>query len=85
MFEWDLTAVDYLGMVGSFLIAGAYFAVSAKHVDPDRPPFHIINLLGALFILVSLYYRPNAGAIMIEVLWVAIAVYALAKYMIKRR
>ena len=80
----EMTAIDWLGVLGSFLIAGAYLAATKKWLAPEKPGFNLINLAGAAFILVSLYYRPNAGAIMIEVLWVLIAVWALISWAFKR-
>ena len=80
----SLTPVDWLGILGSFIIAGAYLAVSRAWVDAQKPAFNALNLVGALLVLLSLYFRPNAGAIIIEVLWVAIAVFALARYMFGR-
>ena len=81
----ELTWIDWLGVLGSLMIAGAYLAVSRNWVAPERPAFNLLNLTGALFILASLWYRPNAGAIMIEVLWVCIAVYALIRWFLFRR
>ena len=81
----DLTFVDYVGIVGSLIISGAYLAVSRGWVVAERPAFQSLNLVGAIMVLLSLYYRPNAGAIIIEVLWVGIAVFALASYWLKRR
>jgi hypothetical protein len=79
MFE-GLTAVDWVGIVGSIIISGGYLAVSRGWVDARKPLFNAVNLLGATLILISLYDRPNAGAIIIEVLWVAIALFALGQY-----
>ena len=78
-----MTLVDWLGVLGSFIIAGAYLAVSRGLVAAERPVFNLLNLGGAVLILISLYWRPNAGAILIEVLWVMIALYALARYFLK--
>lgn len=75
---------DGIGIVGSFCIAGAYFGVSSGKMDGERPPFQLLNLAGALLILFSLWFRPNAGAIMIEVLWIGIAIYSLAKFYLRR-
>jgi hypothetical protein len=80
----DFTLIDALGVLGSLIIAGAYLAVSRGWVDATRPPFNLWNLCGATMILTSLYYRPNAGAILIEVLWIAIALLSLARYVLKR-
>ncbi|MCP5071852.1 MAG: hypothetical protein GY947_00970 [Rhodobacteraceae bacterium] len=81
----ELGFLDWVGVVGSFVIAGAYFAVSGGYLGSERPPFQLFNLTGASMILTSLWYKPNAGAIMIEVLWVSIALYWLAVYFFKRR
>ena len=82
---WDFTILDWVGIAGSLVIAGAYFAVSYGWVRGDAPAFHLMNLLGAALVLSSLWARPNAGAIMIEVLWVLIALAALARWLWMRR
>ena len=80
-----MTLIDWLGVLGSFVIAGAYLAVSRNWVDPERPAFNLMNLAGACLILWSLWFRPNAGAILIEVLWILIAIAALARWAVRRR
>lgn len=81
----EFTPVDWIGVVGSFLIAGAYFAATRGRLNAEGPFFNLLNLTGALFILLSLWYRPNAGAIMIEVLWSLIAVSALLRWALRRK
>jgi len=76
----DMTSIDWLGVLGSVLIAGAYLAVTRAWVDAERPAFNLLNLFGAALILWSLWFRPNAGAILIEVLWIFIAITALARW-----
>jgi len=81
----EMTVIDWLGVLGSLMIAGGYLAVSRGWVDGARPGFNLLNLAGALLILLSLWFRPNAGAIMIELLWIAIAVSALWRWWRKGR
>lgn len=81
----DMTLIDWLGVLGSLFIAGAYLAVSRGWVNAERPAFHVLNLIGAGLILWSLWFRPNAGAILIEVLWVLIAVAALIRWAMRRK
>lgn len=80
----EMTAIDWLGVLGSFMIAGAYLAVSRGWVAAEKPAFNLMNLGGAALILWSLWYRPNAGAILIEVLWILIALAALTRWVLKR-
>lgn len=79
MFE-SFTATDWVGIVGSLIISAGYLAVSRGWVDARKPLFNALNLVGAALILTSLYDRPNAGAIIIEVLWVVIAIFALTQH-----
>jgi hypothetical protein len=81
----DLTPLDLVGIAGSLLICAAYLAVSLKRVDPEGFPFHIANAAGSALLLISLWFRPNPGAIVIEVLWLAIAGFAICRALLKRR
>lgn len=71
-------------MIGSILIVAGYFAVSNKKMDASLPPFQLLNLVGAAMLIVSLAYRPNVGALLIEVLWAIIAVVTLARFWMRR-
>ena len=81
----DFTGLDFLGVIGSLLICGAYLAVSIKRFDPEGFTFHILNACGSILLLISLYFRPNPGAILIEVLWLAIAGFAICRALLLRR
>ena len=75
----NFTPADWLGVAGSLAICAAYLAVSEGVVAADRPLFHVINGSGSIMLLISLWFRPNPGAILIEVLWLAIALWSLSK------
>ena len=40
--------IEWLGIFGSLAIAGAYFSVSNNLVDPEKPTFHVINLMNQI-------------------------------------
>ena len=79
-FVLSLNFFDWMGILGSLLIAGAYYGVSNNIFSPKRLIYHLINLIGSVLILLSLYYKPNPGAIMIELLWIFIATLGIYKY-----
>jgi hypothetical protein len=81
----DFTFLDFVGVVGSLIICAAYLAVSLKRVDPEGIPFQSANGSGAILLLISLWFRPNPGAIVIEVLWLAIAAFAIARALLLKR
>ena len=75
----DIAIYDAIGIVGSLFIAGAHLAVTRKWLAADQPSFKALNLVGAGLTLISLWHRPNAGAgaVLIEVLWIGIAIMSL--------
>ena len=81
----DFSFSDVLGLIGSLVICSAYLAVSLGRINAERLPYQLMNISGAVLLLISLYYRPNLGAIMIEVLWITIALIAIARIYLRRR
>jgi len=80
----DFTLLDFVGLVGALTICAAYLLVSLRRVDPEGFRFHIVNAAGSILLLISLYFRPNPGAILIEVLWLAIAAMGIGRALLKR-
>jgi len=78
------TFLDFLGVVGSLMICAAYLAVSLRRVDPEGYRFHLVNAGGSILLLLSLWFRPNPGAILIEVLWLSIAALGIGRAFLKR-
>ena len=75
---------DLLGILGSLLICSGYFGVSTGRVHGESLPFQFLNAAGAVLLLISLYFRPNPGAIVIEALWLVIAVATIVR-IVRRR
>ncbi len=75
----SITFPDAIGLVGALLVCAAYFMVSRRTVDPESAGYQLMNLAGAALLLVSLWFRPNPGAILIEVIWAGIALMALVR------
>ena len=80
----DVTLPDIVGLVGALLVCAAYFLVSHRAVDPEGLRYHLLNLVGAALLLVSLWFRPNPGAILIEAIWATIALAALLRLLYRR-
>lgn len=81
----QLTLPDLGGIAGSLMICAAYFAVSVGRLDPEGYRYQGANALGSALLLVSLWFRPNPGAIVIEVLWLMIALFAIGRIWVRRR
>jgi hypothetical protein len=86
MAMWQqLTLSDLGGIAGSLMICAAYLAVSVGRLDPEGYRYQGANAAGSALLLVSLWFRPNPGAIVIEVLWLTIALFAIGRIWVRRR
>jgi hypothetical protein len=81
----DFTFLDFVGLIGALTICAAYLLVSLRRVDPEGFRYHITNAVGSILLLISLYFRPNPGAILIEALWLAIAAMGISRAFLRSR
>jgi hypothetical protein len=70
---------DVIGVVGAAAIVAAYFANQQRWLRSEDWRYPFANLVGAALILVSLFFEWNFPSVVIEIFWVAISLYGLAK------
>jgi len=73
-----------VGFVGVALIVAAYFANQQGWLRSDDWRYPLANLIGSLLIMVSLWQAWNFPSAVIEVIWIAISVYGLARQVRRR-
>ncbi|WP_332659037.1 CBU_0592 family membrane protein [Brevundimonas sp.] len=75
-----MTLPDMLGVFGVLLILAAYAgATMTSKLDPARAPALMLNLAGALLILLSLYFDFNLSAVLMEGSWALVSIAGLAR------
>jgi hypothetical protein len=67
------------GLVGAAIVVVAYWANQRGALASDDARFPLANLLGALLILASFATAWNLPGALIEVFWIAISLYGLAR------
>ncbi len=70
---------DSVGLIGVGLIVTAYFLIQSGRVTSDKLLFPLLNLIGAVLLLISLAVHWNTPSVVIELIWVAISVYGIVK------
>ncbi|MFN3959121.1 MAG: CBU_0592 family membrane protein [Parvularculaceae bacterium] len=80
-----LTPPDLLGYAGVGLVVVTYGLSQLGRMDVKRPLYPALNGVGALLILVSLYFRPNPPSVVIEFFWLAISLVGLIRALTSRR
>ena len=71
-------AADLIGFAGSFFIVAA-FAYSNLTTQMNALWFNVSNLLGAALLTVSLTVNFNLPTMVLEIVWMAIAVFGIFK------
>ena len=71
-------AADLIGFAGSFFIVAA-FAYSNITARMNVLLFNIANLLGAALLTVSLTVNYNLPTLVLEIVWMAIAIFGIVK------
>ena len=77
-------AADLIGFAGSFFIVAA-FAYSNLTTQMNALWFNASNFLGAALLTVSLTVNFNLPTMVLEVVWMAIALFGIAKALMARR
>jgi hypothetical protein len=80
-----MTMTDLLGLVGVSLVLLAYFLLQAGRVRADDLRYPVVNLVGACLILVSLTRTFNLASFVIEVVWIGISLFGIARILLRRR
>lgn len=70
MLNLDLLA-NIVGMAGTVLVVGTYLLMQLNKIDPKGLAFNIVNLVGAVFLLLSLLVHFNMASFVIEIFWIS--------------
>ncbi len=71
---------DGIGMLGTLLVLVAYYLLQLEKADPRGLGYNMLNLLGAVFLLISLCFSFNLASVVMEVFWMGASLIGLWKY-----
>ena len=74
---------DFVGSIGVFTIILTYILLQTEKLKSESLAYSVLNGLGAGLIVFSLFYSFNFSAFVVELLWVLISIYGIAKYFLK--
>ena len=75
---------DLIGFAGSFLIVAAY-AYSNMTARMNLLLFNLLNFIGAALLTVSLTVNFNLPTMVLEIVWMAIALFGIVKALLTAR
>lgn len=74
-----LLFADIVGTIGVAFTLIAYLLLQLDKLDQDDTAYSVLNLIGALMVLYSLFYNWNTPAVIMEGAWLLISFYGLIK------
>lgn len=74
---------DLIGFAGSFLIVAA-FAYSNLSKSMNLLVFNVANFFGAALLAISLTVNYNLPTMVLEIVWMAIALFGIGKALVAR-
>jgi predicted membrane protein len=70
---------QFIGFIGMLFIVYAYFLLQSQKETHNSFKFQILNLIGAILLIISLLVHFNLGSFMIEIFWIVITLYGILK------
>ena len=76
---------DFAGNVGVVLMVLGYLLLQAEKIRSSDLSYSLMNGVGALLVLISLIYRFNVSAFLVELFWLLISIYGLVRFAMRPR
>jgi hypothetical protein len=80
-----MTLADIGGLVGVAMMLAAYALSTVGRIRVDAWPALSLNLAGAGLVLVSLLFKFNLAAFVMESAWAVVALFGLIRLALNRR
>ena len=80
----NLTWFDVAGFIGVLLIVAAYLLLQLDKLPSSSPTYSVLNAAGALLIILSLTFKFNLSAFIVEVFWLLLSLFGLTKSLLSR-
>ncbi len=75
----DLAWYDWVGLLGTAMILAGFALLQAGRMTGTDLGYQLLNLFGALGILVSLLGTFNLSVFVLELAWVAVSAYGIMR------
>ncbi|HEV7683395.1 MAG TPA: hypothetical protein VGO68_14800 [Pyrinomonadaceae bacterium] len=76
---------DLIGNVGVLLMVIAYLLLQLEKLSGSAVSYLALNALGAVLVIISLWYRFNFSAFLMEAFWLLISLFGLTKSLLWKR
>jgi len=71
--------IEIIGWTGGLLVLGAYFLISLRYLQTNSIYYQLMNIVGALLLIINTIYLKAYPSAFVNVVWVGIGVAGLYK------
>ncbi|XOB63312.1 CBU_0592 family membrane protein [Campylobacterota bacterium DY0563] len=68
-----------IGFLGMVFVVVAYFLLQTEKKKITSWTYQVLNLIGAILLLISLFVHFNLGSFIIEIFWIIITILGMYK------
>ncbi|WP_321468276.1 CBU_0592 family membrane protein [Halarcobacter sp.] len=68
-----------IGFIGMVFVVVAYFLLQTEKKKITSWTYQVLNLIGAILLLISLFVHFNLGSFIIEIFWIIITILGMYK------
>ena len=74
------TWFDLVGNLGVFLVVLAFYLLQTERLNSRDIRYSLLNLTGAILLLISLLVNWNLSSVIIELFWIAISLIGIVRH-----
>ncbi|WP_432467314.1 CBU_0592 family membrane protein [Agarivorans sp. Z349TD_8] len=72
---------NIVGLSGTALVVGAFFLLQLERLNPKQLSYNLMNLSGAVLLLISLCINFNLASFIIELFWISASLVGIVKFL----
>lgn len=72
---------DIIGLIGVVMVLIAFYLLNTHKVMVLDMSYQLLNFVGAVLILISLFYSWNLASVLIEIAWILISLLGIYRSM----
>lgn len=81
----NYTWYDLVGNIGVFMVVMAFYLLQTERLNSRDIRYSLLNLTGAVLLLISLLFNWNLSSVIIELFWIAISLIGIFKHLTRKR
>lgn len=74
-----------IGMIGVCLVLSAYALLNMNKMNNHSMTYQVMNLIGSIFLLFSLFFNWNISSVVIKITWITISLIGIARILLLRK